>query len=222
YLEVLAEEHWPNPFQSSATHKPAALTGPSGLKMLGPYDWVPPNYWLEDTKKGGAFGFATEISPGPAVPPIESLRKMIPAQHLWPIDEVWSFHAGIQEFGNIRAFTEALDRRYGRASTVEEFAELSQLATYEGQRAMFEGYARNRSRASGVIQWMLNNAWPSLIWHLYDYFLRPGGGFFGTQKACEPLHAMYSYDDGSIVIVNDHPRDWAGLRVEARVVNLDG
>src|SRR5258706_14310318 len=87
---------------------------------------------------------------------------------------------------------------------------------------MFEGYARNRSRASGVIQWMLNNAWPSLIWHLYDYFLRPGGGFFGTQKACEPLHVMYAYDDRSIVIINDHPRDWEDLRVEARVVNLDG
>ena len=41
--------------------------------MEGPYEWVPPNYWLEDTARGGAFGFATEICPGPAVPPIESL-----------------------------------------------------------------------------------------------------------------------------------------------------
>ncbi|HEY2731590.1 MAG TPA: glycosyl hydrolase family 2 [Polyangia bacterium] len=222
YLEVLAEEHWPNPAQSSASHKPAVLTGPSGLKMLGPYDWVPPNYWLEDTERGGAFGFATEISPGPAVPPIESLRKMIPAQDLWPVNDVWTFHAGIQEFQNIRVFSEALNRRYGEAGTVEEFAELSQLATYEGQRAMFEGYARNRSRATGVIQWMLNNSWPSIIWHLYDYFLRPGGGFFGTQKGCEPLHVMYAGDDQTIVVINDHPKEWEDLRVDARVVSLAG
>jgi exo-1,4-beta-D-glucosaminidase len=222
YLEVLAEEHWPNPHQSSATNKPAELTGNCGLKMLGPYEWVPPNYWLEDTKRGGAHGFATEISPGPAVPPIESLRKMIPAAHLWPIDEVWNFHAGIQEFANIRIFTAALEGRYGRATSAEEFATLSQLATYEGQRAMFEGFARNRSRASGVVQWMLNNSWPSLIWHLYDYFLRPGGGFFGTQKACQPLHVMYAYDDRSVVVINDHPRAQEGLRVEARIINLDG
>ena len=147
---------------------------------------------------------------------------MIPAQDLWPINDVWTFHAGIQEFQNIRVFTEALNRRYGEAGTVEEFAELSQLATYEGQRAMFEGYARNRSRSTGVIQWMLNNSWPSIIWHLYDYFLRPGGGFFGTQKACEPLHVMYACDDQSIVVINDHPKDWEDLRVEARVVGLGG
>ena len=44
--------------------------------------------------------------------------------------------------------------------------------------------------ATGVIQWMLNNAWPSMIWHLYDYYLRPGGGYYGTKKACEPLHVL--------------------------------
>jgi exo-1,4-beta-D-glucosaminidase len=69
---------------------------------------------------------------------------------------------------------------------------------------------------------MLNNAWPSLIWHLYDYYLRPGGGFFGARAACEPLHVMYAYDDRSIVVINDHPRAFQGLRVEARVLGLDG
>ncbi len=44
----------------------------------------------------------------------------------------------------------------------------------------------NKYTATGVIQWMLNNAWPSLIWHLYDYYLVPAGGYFGTKKANEP------------------------------------
>ena len=52
-MKRVMQEHWPNPHQSSATHKPAELTGSCGLKMLGPYEWVPPNYWLEDTKRGG-------------------------------------------------------------------------------------------------------------------------------------------------------------------------
>ena len=64
--------------------------------------------------------------------------------------------------------------------------------TYEAERAMFEGYGRNKYTSTGVIQWMLNNAWPSLIWHLYDWYMRPGGGYFGTKEACEPLHVQYS------------------------------
>src|SRR5678809_188339 len=49
---------------------------------------------------------------------------------------------------------------------------------------------------------MLNNAWPSMIWHLYDYYLLPAGGYFGTKTACEPVHPQYSYTDKAIVIVN--------------------
>ena len=56
---------------------------------------------------------------------------------------------------------------------------------------MFEAFGRNKYTSTGVIQWMLNNAWPSMIWHLYDYYLRPGGGYFGAKKACEPLHVQY-------------------------------
>ncbi len=221
YLDILDEEHWPNARHSSAADKPTELTGSSGMKMEGPYDYVPPGYWLADSERGGAFGFATEISPGPAVPPFESLCKMLPEDHLWPIDEVWDFHAGGQEFHNVQAFANALEARYGAVDGARQFADLSQLMTYETERAMFEAYARNKFRATGVIQWMLGNAWPSLIWHLYDYYLRPGGGFFGTKKACEPLHVMYAYDDASVVVVNDFPHAFRRLGIHTRVFDLD-
>ena len=68
---------------------------------------------------------------------------------------------------------------------------------------------------------MLNNAWPSMIWHLYDYYLRPGGGYFGTKKACEPLHVQYSYDDRSVAVVNDRHEAAKGLTVSARVLDLN-
>ncbi len=217
YLEILAEERWPNPHQSSAANKPTEVTGRSGLKMEGPYEYVPPGYWLEDTARGGGFGFATEISPGVAIPPIESLRRMLTEEQLWPIGEAWSHHAGGQEFHTVQRFVDALAARHGAPRDVEDLAAWSQLVTYEGQRAMFEAYTRNRYRATGVIQWMLNNAWPSMIWHLFDHYLRPGGGFFGAQKGCEPLHVMYSYDDRSIVVTNQFPHRFDGLVVRARI-----
>jgi exo-1,4-beta-D-glucosaminidase len=221
YLDVIRKREWDKPVVSNATEAPG-VDGPSGVKMRGPYDYVPPNYWLTDKDHGGAFGFATEIGPGGAVPPIESLKRMLPADRLWPINEFWTFHAGGDEFKDLRLFTGALEGRYGKATDVLDFARKSQALAYESQRAMFEGYARNKYTSTGVIQWMLNNAWPSMIWHLYDYYLRPGGGYFGTKKACEPLHVQFSYDDRGVVVVNDLLVPFSRLKVSAELVNLDG
>ena len=220
YLDVLEKLEWSKPILSNATDAPGPVSGPSGVKMKGPYDYVPPSYWLTDTKNGGAFGFATEIGPGGAVPPLESLKKMLPADHLWPIDDVWNFHAGGDEFKDIKRFTETLEGRYGKATGVDDYARKAQALTYDNQRAMMEGYGRNKYTSTGVIQWMLNNAWPSLIWHLYDYYLRPGGGYYGTKKACEPLHVQFSYDDRSVAVVNDLQQPFAGLKVTAEVFDL--
>jgi exo-1,4-beta-D-glucosaminidase len=221
YISILKKHRWPNPYLSSATAKKAEFSGASGVKMEGPYDWVPASYWLLDKEAGGAYGFATEISPGPAVPPLESLERMIPKDHLWPIDDYWNYHAGGGQFKNLNLFTNALNNRYGTAKDVRDYAAKSQVMTYEGERAMFEGYARNRYASSGVIQWMLNNAWPSLIWHLYDYYLMPAGGYFGTKKACEPVHIQYSYDDKSVVVVNTTDQPLRNLKVTAHLYDLN-
>ena len=222
YLRILKEERWPNPYQSSATEKRTSGAGHTGLKMTGPYEYVAPSYWLEEThERGGAHGFNTETSPGAAVPPADSLRQMLGADHLWPINEVWNFHAGGGEFKTIEVFTRALNTRYGTAAGVEDYAEKAQMMTYEAERAMFEAYGRNKYTSTGVIQWMLNNAWPSLIWHLYDFYLRPGGGYFGTKKACEPLHIQYSYDNRSVAVVNSLYEGFKGYKVSAQVYNLD-
>jgi len=146
---------------------------------------------------------------------------MLPKEHLWPIDEYWNYHAGGGQFKNLNVFTAAMNGRYGPAKDVGDYTMKSQLMTYEGQRAMFEAYAGNRYTSSGVIQWMMNNAWPSMIWHLYDYFLMPGGGYFGTKKGCEPVHVQYSYDDKSVVVVNTTHQALSKLKLTAKVYDID-
>jgi len=68
---------------------------------------------------------------------------------------------------------------------------------------------------------MLNNGWPSVIWHLYDFYLRPGGGYFGAKTAMQPLNPIYGYDDHSIYVVNSRYQDAKGVRVVTKVLNLD-
>ena len=231
YLDVEKQLQFPDPVISSATAKPTSVTGNSGVKMTGPYEYVAPSYWTEDKMDGGhhcnpggcggAYGFNTETSPGPAVPPIESLREMLPKDHLWPIDDWWNFHAGGGEFKDIHVYTEALNTRYGPANTLEDYTLKAQLMNYEGIRAMFEAYSRNKYTSSGVIQWMLNNGWPSMIWHLYDYYLRPGGGYFGAKLAMEPLHPLYAPDDRSVWVVSSRYDDVKGLKLTTKVYNLD-
>ncbi len=237
YLKVEHDSLWPNPVMPSATGKEPSAVGVTGLKMSGPYDYVAPEYWLQDSLAteatrpqcnpddtpgcGGAYDFNTETSMGPAVPPAESIRAMLPKEHWWPIDDWWNFHAGAHVFKDIHLFANALNARYGTATGLEDFTFKSQLMTYEGIRAMYEAYSRNKYVSTGVIQWMLNNAWPSTIWHLYDYYLRPGGGYFGAKNANEALHPLYGYDDHAIWVVSSQYSDARGLKLITKVLDLD-
>jgi len=190
--------------------------------MTGPYEYVPPVYWLADTKAGGAWAYNTETSPGPAIPTKQSLEKFIPKEHLWPIDEYWNFHAGGDRFTTVNVFSEAVNKRYGTATSLDDYERKAQATAYDNQRAMYEAYGRNKYVSTGVIQWMLNNSWPSLIWHLYDYYLVPAGGFFGTKKATEIVHVQYGYNDNSVAVVNGTYESIKGMKVTAKLLNIDG
>jgi exo-1,4-beta-D-glucosaminidase len=218
YLAVEAETHWPNPVLSSASSTPTSVTGKSGVKMTGPYDYVSPSYWLVDTSRyGGAYGFNTETSPGAAIPSINGLRRFIPANSMWPPSADWSYHNGGEGFKNLEVFNTAMKATYGPTDSVAAYTRVAQTMAFDGERAMFEAYSRNKYTSTGVVQWMLNNAWPSMIWHLYDYYLEAGGGYFGTKKACEPLHIQYSYDDHSVAVVNSRYQPVSGLKATAHL-----
>lgn len=201
YLKVEAETKWPNPVLASAGTR-TGQTGPTGFKMNGPYDYVPPTYWYVDRQYGGAFGFNTETGPGEDIPSLASRKKFLPNPEVWPTDDMWNFHNGGGKFYTLQIFDNAQTGIYGKPRSSAEYVRVAETMAYDSQRAMFEAFNKNKYFASGVIQHMLNNAWPSTIWHLYDYYLNADAGYFGTQRACEPLHIQYSYDDHSIVVVN--------------------
>ena len=216
YISVLDEYDGTRPYQSSATQEVSDIAGHTGLWM-GPYPTVysyrPPAYWY------GKLEFNTEAAPaGEQISPIESLRKMMPEEDLWPISDSWNIRLHREFYPDAR---EALFSRYGEPAGVEEYCVKSQVFQKEAVRAMFEAFARNKYRASGIIYWMYNSAWPSLYWQLYDYYLTPNGAFYGAKKACEPLHIQYSYDDSTIYVVNGYYQDFKNLKASTKVYNFN-
>ncbi len=224
WLAIEANLKWPNPTIASANETASKVSGSTGVKMAGPYDWVPPAYWEADTSRyGGAWSFATEISPGPSIPPYESLIKFIPKDSINNKSLDWLYHCGTMQFGNTKIFDTALYARYGNPASITDYLAKAQLQNYEGHRAMMEAYGLKKyNNATGVVQWMLSNPWPSLIWHTYDYYLYPAGTYFGMKKSLEPLHVMYSYQTNSVNIINSLLQKFDGLQVKASVYNLDG
>jgi exo-1,4-beta-D-glucosaminidase len=229
YVDTLRAADWTLPIISAAVPKGTPEAGPSGLKMAGPYDWIPPSYWYAN-KLGGAFGFDSEVSAGADIPRLEDLQRMLSAQEqeaLWKYPEVRQYHASADwsTFAVLTPFDKALAQRYGAPTDLADHVAKAQLDNYDNVRAQFEAFNAHMDAANpstGVIYWMLNNAWPSLHWHLYDYYMNPAGAYFGAKKANELLHIQYSYDSHEIVLVNHTLDDAHGLQASLRVRNLDG
>jgi len=229
YVDTLHAADWSLPIVAAASDQAAAETGPSGMKMDGPYAWVPPAYWYAD-KLGGAFGFDSEVSAGASIPLLDDLTRMLSPQDLealWKYPHVRQYHASAawSTFAKIESFDTALAKRYGPPKSLEDYVAKAQLENYDNVRAQFEAFNARMDAArpaTGVIYWMLNNAWPSLHWHLYDYFLNPAGAYFGARMANEPVHIQYSYDTRAIMLVNHTLASERGLQATIRVRNLDG
>ncbi|MFD9561055.1 sugar-binding domain-containing protein [Streptomyces sp. NPDC059994] len=229
YVDALRAADWQTPIVAAASDKSSPITGSSGMKMTGPYDWVPPNYWY-NKQEGGATGFNSETSAGPDIPTLDTLRRMMSPTELdtlWKSPSAKQYHRSPSStFATLALYDAALAGRYGAPAGLDDYVRKAQLAQYENVRAQYEAYARNAKDASkpatGVVYWMFNSGWTSLHWQLTDRCLDQGGAYFGAKKANEPLHIQYSYDDRSVAVVNGRHTPVSGLTARVTLFNTDG
>lgn len=208
------------PYVCSAKNLFSTTSGWSGTKMDGPYEYVGPEYWYLDTKEGGAFGFNTETCVGGSFPQKESLVKMIPADSLWPISSIWDFHctASSSAMNSTDMMESIVNGNYGGFNSLDDFLMKAYAVDYNGTRAMFEAFRVNIPNTTGIIQWMLNSAWPSMYWQVYDWYGAPTAGYYGIKKACEPVQLIFNYKDRKVYVVNESGAD---VQADAEVKILD-
>ncbi|WP_171681572.1 glycosyl hydrolase 2 galactose-binding domain-containing protein [Paenibacillus planticolens] len=231
YLDIEHQMHWDEygAIISSGSAKVATLTGTvGGMHMDATYDYAPPAMYFEDMNDGGAFGFTSEAGPGPSIPVIETMKKILPANALWPYNvggdnfQQWNYHNARSNFRDLSNFNRAMDNHYGQSNSLEEYNIKAQVQQYDAQRAQYEAVNANKyTKASGWVQWMLNNAWPSFYWNLFDYYMNPNGSYFGAKIANEPLHIMYDYASKQVKIINSTQNNYNSLNAKIQIYNTD-
>lgn len=232
YHRILNNLHWQNAVVdtvSSFARRPNGKVVWDGIQMDGPYSWRPPSYWFSG-RYVGAQGSLAEEGDNENIPPYESLKKFIPADKLWPINNVWYFHAGATRGNNRLSSTLlALNKRYGPSSGAEQLSKKAQLGLYEDTRAQFEDFAANGwATHKMTIYWMFNEPWPSFFGHLFDYYEKPGGAYYGAKKGLRPVSVVFDYyatgdhKHANIRVVNQTLNDRNGLRVRVRIYDLSG
>ncbi len=223
YLKILSEIDTTRPYIAAAKALTSEVSGLTGMKMVGPYDYQAPSYWYCSQAPGGSFGFNTETGIGAQMPMRESIEKMISPSELWPIGTAYDKHCttAAEAMHSLDVLKEIMQVRYGQAMDLDDFLKKAHHLDYDGTRAMFEGFRVARPSSTGVIQWMLNSAWPSLYWQLYDWYLVPVASYYSVKKACAPHQLVYNYHDKCIYAVNDESSCFEG-KAQYELYSLEG
>jgi Glycosyl hydrolase 2 galactose-binding domain-like/Exo-beta-D-glucosaminidase Ig-fold domain/NedA-like, galactose-binding domain/Glycosyl hydrolases family 2 len=179
----------------------------------GPYDSQDPAWYFEH--RGTTFHSEQGLV---CVPPVESMRTMMPEASLWPISDMWAIH----DYQDPRSvlYTERIGQRYGTPSGIDDYCRKAQMLNLESAKAIYESLQSHQG--SGQLIWMTQAAWPALICQLYDYYFEQTAAYFGAKTACEPLHILWDSYSNVIKVANNTPQTQANLHADAWIYDLDG
>jgi beta-mannosidase len=164
-----------------------------------------------------------------SLPAIESLKRFLPAEALFPPNPLWVYH---------RAEVNKLER-YARpmlngqsARGVEEFSAATQRAQALGVQIAVEHMRRRKDlkadagrgrAAAGVAVWQFDDPWPAISWSVVDYYGVPKRAYGELQRSYSPLLASFEYPgrqyrpgemvSGQLWLINDWCRGFDDLEL---------
>ena len=188
------------------------------LQDSGPYQYQnPADYY---TKLNHGFSVETGT---PSFSTLESFQHWIAKADQWPVSDAWAYHDWHQQGnGDVASFNKKIEEQFGAPNSLEDFERKAQMLDYVSHRAIFEGMnAHLWAPNSGRLLWMTQPAWPSNMWQILSSDYDTQSSFYGTKKACEPLHVQLDLSNYKIDVIDTTPNAAPGLTVSAKVYSLD-
>jgi hypothetical protein len=167
---------------------------------------------------------------------MESFKKFMPKEY-WVVPtpeavnsktNMWARHyfstdGGLGGGSNPVRYINDINHSYGTATSLEDFCKKAQLMNLETMKAMYESWNDHMWHdASGMLIWMSQSAYPTMIWQTYDYYYDLTGAYFGAKSACEPVHIQWNPATNSVKVINNKPYSLKSLIAEATIYNSDG
>lgn len=200
--------------------------GPSGVYSSGPYSWQDPAEYYKKVGQKMDWLFKDETGI-PSQPPYASLGKIIPdlvpdPNVPYPLNNTWGYHDAATGNGRYDSYYDEALKRYGAFQSMKDFSDKMQFMNADGYRGIFEAPSSRLKETGGVMLWKINAAFPSVIWQVYDWYLRPNAGYYFMQRAIAPLHIQLNLNDSAVVVVNRSYEASENLSAEIKIFDLNG
>ncbi len=145
---------------------------------------------------------------------IKSLKKFIPEDKLWPVNEVWHEHFMLNPYACVPEETfitkefRLANALFGKTETLPEFVKKAMAAHLEIMRSEIE-YARASERCHGILNWMYNDIWGCGTWSVVDFYGEKKPVFYIQKAAFAPVHVFFWFDgeNTDLSVANDLRRD---------------
>ena len=165
-------------------------------------------------------------------PSVESIKKFIDKDHLWPIyNEQWTLHSTdwMHNDSRVALMDKQIVQFFGRkAENLDEFSFMSQVSQAEAKKYFIERVRINPNK-KGIIWWNLLDGWPQMSDAVVDYYYDKKLAYHYIKRSQQPFTIMCDeiFDWGSLVVAaNDTRQTVAGeikiTDIESGEVRLQG
>ena len=164
-----------------------------------------------------------------SVPCVESIRKFIPPEDLWPPGPSWGYHwADLDVFHalNYQVFGDE------RTDSLEEFVEATQIAQGTIFQWGIEYMRRRKPKSSAISICHFITYAPDMKWGIVDYFQMPKLSYEYVKRAYQPLLVSLELVrrrwlpgekfQGGIWVVNDLHKEFKNCELSIKISDSHG
>lgn len=142
---------------------------------------------FRDVLKTFDTAIASEIAVQGA-PTLSSLKKYIPKDKIWPINEIYDLHFMRNPYDGTGKYfpqiqLEVAEKVFGDITCVEDFCKKSSIFQAELLRADCEYHKTKIGRCSGTMNWMFNDIWPCGTWSVVDHYIAPMPAYYALKRS---------------------------------------
>jgi beta-mannosidase len=123
----------------------------------------------------------------------QSFEKFMPADHYWPMDDLWDYRIVRNPYDHHDTRTFA-KRQLALCQTFfgepQDHAEFIKYGMTIHAAAMWDelfGYRTKRPFNSGALFWMYSDPWPTGSWAVVDWYGLPKAAYYAAKRAARPL-----------------------------------